>query len=266
MSSTTALRWSTAALSTAALASAWLFGLYIIAFYAWAAAGGDLTAWNKLLPRIYEPQTPGANAGIGVHFAAGGVILLLGGLQLIGAIRRRWPVLHRWVGRVYVTAAVLTGLGGLLFIAVKGTVGGTAMDIGFSLYGLLTVLAAVQAWRHARAGRFAQHRAWALRLFALAIGSWLYRMEYGIWIALTHNLGHQKDFHGPFDAFMAFFFYLPNLLVIEALLRGRRTSAGPLLQWGASAVVSGAAAFVVLGTWEFWKRYWGPAILGWLGL
>jgi hypothetical protein len=175
-------------------------------------------------------------------------------------------VVHRWIGRVYVSAALLAGAGGLAFIATKGTIGGTPMNIGFSLYGLLMVLCAAQAWRHARARRFDAHRAWALRLFALAIGSWLYRMEYGIWIALTGNLGHAKDFHGPFDAFMAFFFYLPNLLVVQALLRGRRTQASPALQWSSAAVLSGAAAFVVIGTLEFWKRYWGPAILGWLGL
>jgi hypothetical protein len=261
-----ALGWSSAALSASALASAWIFGLYIIAFYAWAALGGDLGAWNKLLPRIYEPQTPGATAGIGVHFAAGGVILVLGGLQLVAAIRRRWPMVHRWIGRVYVSAALLAGIGGLVFIAAKGTVGGTAMNIGFSLYGALMVLCAVQAWRHARARRFDAHRAWALRLFALAIGSWLYRMEYGFWIALTGNIGHTKDFHGPFDVFMAFFFYLPNLLVVQLMLRGRRPLASAALQWASTVVLSGATAFVVLGTLEFWKRYWGPAILGWLGL
>ena len=88
------------------------------------------------------------------------------------------------------------------------------MDVGFGLYGVLTAAAAVETYRHARARRLDNHRAWAMRLFALAIGSWLYRMEYG----------HLKDFSGPFDQLMAFFFYVPNLLVVEALLRAPRAS------------------------------------------
>ena len=102
---------------------------------------------------------------------------------MIGAVRESVPRLHRWLGRFYVLTALITGLGGLVFIALKGTIGSTPMNVGFSLYGALTVLAAVETIRHARARRFAQHRAWAIRLFALAIGSWLYRMitESGKW-------------------------------------------------------------------------------------
>nr|WP_230680357.1 DUF2306 domain-containing protein [Pontibacter sp. 172403-2] len=64
----------------------------------------------------------------------------------------------------------------MLFILVKGTFGGTVMNIGFSLCGLLIFMAVIETYRHAVAGRLERHRAWALRLYALAIGSWLYRM------------------------------------------------------------------------------------------
>jgi hypothetical protein len=258
------LRVSAAALTLTSLISALLFGLYILAFYAGAIAEGNMTQWNRLLPRIYETNTPVATFAIGVHFAAGGILLVLGGIQLISALRASYPALHRWIGRVYVTAALLAGLGGLAFIAIKGTVGGMPMNIGFSLYGVLTVLAAAQTFRHARMRRLDAHRAWALRLFALVIGSWLYRMEYGFWKILADGVGHTKDFSGPFDAVMSFFFYLPNLLVAEAFIRARRITAPPALKLLAAGVLTSATAFLVVGSYYFTKRHWGPAILHWV--
>lgn len=256
-----ALRWSATALVATVWISATLFGLYILAFYAGALADGEMEAWNRILPGLYDRDTPGATSGIGVHFAAGGIILVLGCIQLIGAVRDRWPAVHRWTGRVYVLASLAAGIGGLTFIVSKGTIGGAVMDAGFGLYGVLTVLAAMQTIRHARAGRMDAHRAWALRLFALAIGSWLYRMDYGFWIMLTDGAGHADNFTGPFDRVMAFWFYLPNLLVAEAFIRGRRAAARPAVRWAAAGVLVVATGFLLLGTYYFTKIYWGPAIL-----
>lgn len=257
------LRWAGSLLVATVWASATLFGVYILAFYAGAVAGGGtgMERWNVVLPRLYERDTPAATAGIGLHFAAGAVILLLGSIQFVRAIRDRAPALHRWVGRVYVAASVLAGLGGLTFIAAKGTVGGVVMDIGFGIYGLLMVLAAVETVRHARARRMEAHRAWAIRLYALAIGSWLYRMDYGFWLLLADGAGHTPDFRGWFDVVMMFFFYVPNLIVAETFVRGRRRSASPAIRLAAAAVLAVAAGFLLLGTYFFVRYSWGPAIL-----
>jgi len=198
-----ALQWTARALTATCWISAGLFGLYILAFYAAALVDGNIAKWNDSLPRLYESDTPAATAGIGMHFAAGGIILALGCIQFLGSIRSRYPAVHRWIGRVYVTAAFLAGIGGLTFIVTKGTIGGTTMDVGFGIYGVLTAAAAIETYRHARARRLDTHRAWAMRLFALAIGSWLYRMDYGFWFLLADGAGHLKDFSGPFDKVMA---------------------------------------------------------------
>ena len=119
-----AVHRASVALVVTVWASVSLFGVYILAHYAGAVADQDLPSWNAVLPRLYEPSTPAATAAIGLHFLAGGVILVLGCVQLIAPIRARWPAVHRGLGRVYVVASLLAGLGGLGFIAVKGTVGG----------------------------------------------------------------------------------------------------------------------------------------------
>lgn len=261
-----ALQWAARALTTTCWISAALFGLYILAFYAAALVDRNMAKWNEALPRLYESHTPAATAGIGVHFAAGGIILALGCIQFVERIRFGYPAVHRWIGRVYVTAAFLAGIGGLTFIAAKGTIGGATMDVGFGIYGVLTAAAAVETYRHARARRLDIHRAWAMRLFALAIGSWLYRMEYGFWLLLADGAGHAEDFSGPFDKLMAFFFYVPNLLVVEALIRAPRAAMSAGARWAATAAFSAATAFLVLGTYYFTKFYWGPAILARIGL
>jgi hypothetical protein len=260
-----ALQWSSRVLTGTVWISAALFGLYILSFYAAALIDGNLANWNRALPRLYESHTPTATAGIGLHFAAGGIILALGCIQFVGQIRSRYPAVHRWIGRVYVTAAFLAGVGGLTFIAAKGTIGGTTMDVGFGIYGVLTAAAAIETYRHARARRLDIHRQWAMRLFALAIGSWLYRMEYGFWFLLADGAGHVKDFSGPFDKLMAFFFYVPNLLAVEALIRAPRTSLSATARWTATVAFSGATLFLMLGTYVFTKYYWGPAILARIG-
>ena len=258
------LGWSGTALAAIAWLSAALFGAYIVLFYAGAIAVGTPAQWNVNLPGLFDPRAPIGTAGIAAHFAAGGIILLLGPIQLIGRIRTAAPAFHRWAGRLYVIAAFIAGIGGLAFIAVNGTIGGVAMSIGFGGYGALMVITSVQTWRHARArrlpGRLASHRAWAIRLFALAIGSWLYRMDYGFWILFTGGAGHTADYRGAFDLVMDTAFYLPNLLVAEAFIRARAAPGRPALQVAAALMLTGIAAFVALATYQFARIYWLPGI------
>lgn len=125
------------------------------------------------------------------------------------------------------------------------------MDLGFELYGLLVVGAAMITWQFARARRLDALQARAIRLFALVIGSWLYRMAYGFWFLVTDGEGHTRDFSGPFDAIMAFFFYAPNLIVAELFVRARRPSPNGLLSFATVTGLVGAILFICLATWVF---------------
>jgi Predicted membrane protein (DUF2306) len=255
-----ALRWSGGALVAVTWLSAAIFGAYILAHYGGAVARDRLADWNSQLPRLYEHGALLANLGIGLHFVAGGVLLILGPLQLFAAIRARTPAIHRWVGRLYIAAALGAGVGGLVYIACKGTVGGPPMSLAFAGYGALVVICALAALRHARARRDDAHRAWALRLFALAVGSWLYRMDYGFWALFMGGAGHTPTFDGPFDVVMDFWFYLPNLAVAELFIRARGRSASPLMRGLAVAALTGATLFLTLATYFFTRYQWVPAI------
>jgi hypothetical protein len=258
------LSWSGTGLAAVAWLSAAFFGTYIVFFYAGAIAVGTPAQWNANLPGLFDPRAPMGTAGIAAHFAAGGIILLLGPIQLIARIRKAAPAFHRWAGRVYVLAAFIAGIGGLTFIAANGTIGGPAMSLGFGGYGALMVIASVQTWRHARArrlpGRLAAHRAWAIRLFALAVGSWLYRMDYGFWFLFTGGAGHTPDYRGWFDLVMDGAFYAPNFLIAEAFVRARAAPDRPALQIAAAVSFASLAAFIALATYQFARIYWLPGI------
>src|SRR5690554_916266 len=85
-----ALRWSGMVLITIVWFSTALFGLYILAFYAAALYEGDTGRWNEVLPGLYETGSVAATSGMGIHFAAGGIILLLGSIQLLTWVRVRF--------------------------------------------------------------------------------------------------------------------------------------------------------------------------------
>ena len=194
------------------------------------------------------------------------IALFYGGAILVGSLERDWnEVLPRLYEKASTPAAWMIGMhffAGSAVLLLKGAVGGPMMDIGFGLYGLLTVGAASLAWIHARAGRLDRHRAWAIRLFALGIGSWLYRLDYGIWLKLVGGIGHaRQSFDGPFDIVMDFFFYLPNLAVAEWFIRRKPggTTAALRRHLGTAGIVV-LVLFVGLATWLFARAYWLPHI------
>jgi hypothetical protein len=217
--------------------------------------------WNRRLPHLYDARMPSAVLGMGAHLLTGTVLLLLGPVQLFGSLRCRWPALHRWIGRVYVASAGTAGLGGLIFVLLEGTIGGMWMSIGFGLNGALTTSSALLTFYHARARKIELHRAWGLRLFALVIGSWLYRIEYGLWLGLFHGSGHTHAFDGPIDLIMDFFFYIPNLALAEIYIRSKMPLASVALRGVGSAILALGCALIAVSTYFFVVKQWGGPIV-----
>ncbi|MCA9659545.1 MAG: DUF2306 domain-containing protein [Myxococcales bacterium] len=205
-----------------------LWVAYIAVFYGGRALLGDWWAWNAILRNLHREGEVAANLGIGVHLAAGALITLIGPLQLLPSIRAAAPAIHRALGRIYVFAALAAGIGGSLFILLRGTLGGAPMSLGFGLYGALVTGAAILTLRYARRRDLQRHRRWAIRLFALGVGSLLYRVEYSLWALFTGMAGHDDEtWRGGIDLVMDFFFYVPTLAVAELYLRLPPTDARP---------------------------------------
>src|SRR5258705_4197003 len=110
----TSIHWAGFLLVTTVWISAGLFGLYILAFYTSSLYTGNLERWNNILHGLYEKGYVTATAGMGLHFAAGAIILMLGSIQLILTLRVRYPVFYPWIGGIYLLSSMLSATWGLI--------------------------------------------------------------------------------------------------------------------------------------------------------
>jgi len=237
------------------------FVLYIAGFYGRAAARGDFERWNQVLVGGYVPGGLAGNLVLAMHLLLAAVITLGGPLQLVPAIRRRWPRVHRWNGRAYMLTALLISLGGLYMVWTRGTAGGPSLRIGISLNGLLIIGAATVARRFARQRRFAEHRRWALRTFVLASGGGFFPVR-AVFLILPHlgPVGIGPGFCGPLVRAWAFGCYLVPLALLELYLAAERR--GPLSRFAAAAGLGLLTLAAGVGIFGAVMAMWLPRLLG----
>ncbi|MGH8063599.1 MAG: DUF2306 domain-containing protein, partial [Pseudoxanthomonas sp.] len=146
------LRWTGRFFYLAALAGLAIFGTYII-LRATGATFRNFEQWHELVAGLPMPTASVwiANLGIGLHFMTGTILVLAWPILLSARIRARHRAVHRWTGRVYVTAGLLAGIGGMSFILTHGAYL-RAASIAFGIWGAVLMLSAVMAYVHARAG------------------------------------------------------------------------------------------------------------------
>ncbi len=211
-----------------AMTGQWLMAIYVALFYGRAALAGQPEQWNRILHNGHIPGDLAGNAVLAMHLLFAVMIVVLGGLQLIPAIRRRWPVFHRWSGRVYLTAAAILSLGGLYLVWTRDSLSGLANDIAISLNALLIVAFATMTLRTAMTRRLAEHRRWALRLFIAVGGVWFFRVGLMFWLLVNQGpVGFDPaTFRGPALVVLAFAQFLLPLAVLEAYLRAQASDSG----------------------------------------
>lgn len=237
-------RWIARFIQTVALTGLLAFGAYII-LRATGSTQKNFEQWHELVAGLPITTTSDwiANLGIGMHFIMGTVLVLAWPILFSARIRARHRAVHRWTGRVYVSAGFLAGVGGMSFILTRGAYTPSA-SIAFGIWGAVLMLSAVMAYAHARARRFELHRAWAIRLFAMVLGSWVFDLEIRAWKDLTGGIGMSAgNTSGPFDYAVLYLFFVPNLLIAEFFIRNKhkRIALPRHLTWTA------AAAFGVAG-------------------
>jgi hypothetical protein len=236
-----------------------VFAAYVLRLYAGSALTQQMDHWNRVTPRAWLPGETAGNLVFASH-VLGTVVVVLGGLlQLLPVVRRRWPALHRWNGRLYVTAALVLALGGTVMLLTRGTVGNVWQQLGTATNGLVIVVCAALAWRHARARRFEQHRRWALRLLLAVSGVWFFRIGLMAWLMIFRApVGFDpKTFTGPLLVVLAFAQFVLPLLVLELVLRARQQPAGWLPRVAVGVLVP-ATALTALGTAGATLAMWWP--------
>jgi len=181
-------------------------------------------SYRYLAPHPLIPPNIGTNLmvtpWIFVHAGAASTALLIGPFQFVARLRTARPKVHRWMGRTYVVACLVGGVSGLFLAA--GCTAGPIAQVGFGLLAVCWLTANVQAWRLALAGRYAEHRRWMVRSFAMTFAAVTLRL----YLPIAPILGY--DFMPAYVA-ISWFCWVPNLMVAELYLNwaNLRRRSGP---------------------------------------
>ncbi|WP_225910355.1 DUF2306 domain-containing protein [Brevundimonas pondensis] len=222
---------------------------------------GDFAGWNdKPLIKGYAPGDDAGNLMFAVHVLLAAVVTLSGLMQLVPALRRRAPGLHRWNGRVFLTTAVVMALGGLWLTWGRGTYLSLISAIAVSVDGILILIFGTLAWRTAVRRDFGTHQRWAMRAFLAVNGVWFLRVGLMAWAIATGGLGMNNTLSGPADVVLQFGAYLIPLALFEAYWRAGR-STRPAVRLLVITAMALAAAVTALGVFGAVAFMWGPYML-----
>lgn len=234
----------------------------ILAHYGLTTLAGDYARWNtKPLIKGYVPGDTAGNFMFAVHVLLAALVTTGGILQLLPAIRRRAPAVHRWVGRMFFFVGIVMAFSGLWLTWVRHTYLSLISAVAVSVDGMLILTCTAAAWTFARRRNFAAHRRWALRAFLVVNGVWFLRVAIMAWVLISDGgIGMNDSLSGPADIVIQFGAYLVPLAVLEVYFRaqGRQTrpkrvvSAGLLFLSAAFTAIgaSGAIAFM------WWPYMW----------
>src|SRR4051794_6637617 len=174
----------------------WIFPLAAVVVIFLAFSLPPYLSFDPARSRVPQPPSLGvAHFWLLVpHVLFGSVALCTAVLQIWPYFRRRFPVVHRCMGRLYVFGGVLPA-------------GVTALTVGaFTPYGPVTrasdVLLALlwlgvtaKGWRMGRRHRYGEHRRWMIRSFALT-ASIISNRIWGAILAIALLPQVDTTFHG----------------------------------------------------------------------
>ncbi|MFN0203649.1 MAG: DUF2306 domain-containing protein [Bacteroidia bacterium] len=147
-----------------------------------------------------------------VHVFSSMFVLLAGFTQFSSTLLKKYPVLHRWIGKIYIFD-VLFITGPASFIMALFANGGISSRLAFTTLAILWIFTTYQAYTSIRARNIKAHKEYMIRSFALTLSAitlraWKYALVF--FFALR-----------PMDVYMlvAWLGFVPNLLFAEWLIR-----------------------------------------------
>lgn len=145
------------------------------------------------------------------HVYTGMFVLLSGMLQFLPYVRRRYPLLHKWSGRLYAGLILfVTGPAGFI-MGIYGNGGWTA-QLAFCVLAVLWIWFTWKAVMLAMQRNFAAHKKWMYRSYALTLSAISLRLwRWGLVLILQPR---------PMDIYrvVAWLGWGGNLLIAEVLI------------------------------------------------
>lgn len=119
-----------------------------------------------------------------LHIVPGTLFMLLGPLQFVPAVRRRFLDAHRWSGRLYVAASVLVAYSALRLVFTR-PFGGPSEAAATVFFTAIFLFALGKAVIHILRREVELHREWMIRGFAVGLAIATIRPVVGVYVVLS---------------------------------------------------------------------------------
>jgi uncharacterized membrane protein len=129
-----------------------------------------------------------------LHILPAILFMMLGPLQFVRGLRTKYPRLHRWSGRIFLTTSLVVGVTGLA-LAFGKTIGGVDEKAAITLFGSFFLIALAKGLWHAMRREFTQHREWMIRGYAIGLAVATIRPIMAMFFAAALLRGHRPAPH-----------------------------------------------------------------------
>ncbi len=188
------------------------------------------------------------------------MISLSAPLQLVPLIRSRFPVFHRWNGRLFLAVGFFGAISGLYMTWGIGSRLSDLGALGVTLNGILIPVFVFFAWRTAVNRDFRLHRRFAVHAFILINGVWSFRLYLMTWYMIHQGpYGNSRLIDGPADVALSLASYLLPMAVAELVFWAEKHRA----TWAsiiASITVSLMALLTLFGVYAASTMMWIPRV------
>ena len=151
-----------------------------------------------------------------LHISFGGIALLIGWLQFSKKLRRKNLKLHRLIGKIYISAVLISGIPGF-YIALFAS-GGLSPQLGFSIGAVLWVVITTLGLTSIKKGQVEAHKQWMMYSYAGTFGAVTLRLWLPVLIAIFGGFT-------PAYQVVAWLSWLPNLLIVYFVLQRQKQKA-----------------------------------------
>lgn len=163
---------------------------------------------NFLLAKQYLVSDVAWMTAFYIHISSAILVILIGPLQFLPFIRRRYTAQHRFMGKVYVSCILFLAAPSGLYMSFFAN-GGIWASIGFGVLSVLWFVATYRAFYHIRRREVEEHRNWMLRSYALTLSAVMLRVYVPV---LSMGFGVDHHFTVVITSWIN---WIPNLIIVE---------------------------------------------------
>lgn len=200
----------------------WSIVISIALYFVYA----NVLRYYDLANPVYAPSPTGNKPfapSLITHITFGTIALLIGPLQFFSGVRKKYPIAHRTIGKIYLISLLIAGATAAYLAVAHNLIVKQEFVFGTGVLGLALswyVTAGMAYWA-IRKRNFLQHQEWMIRSYVVTNGFTTFRL-------VLYPLLEMENF--PFKSelggVMGWACWAIPLLVTEVILQAKKINAG----------------------------------------